>query len=185
MSRITLCVAIVCGIAACSGVGFDPELEVGPGDTVYVEEGVNGDVACNGGTLVVRPNVSINGTIESTNCILKVFASNNGDIIVDGGGLVYIESVTTINGAFEATGVRTIQIYGSSFNGGLSVADSGLVEVIDSHFNGDMTIENSLDVVVLDNDLNGDLTIDGAQTCTESNNGAGEVTAANCLSPTD
>src|SRR5262245_13851885 len=86
-------------ITAC---GTDTHaLDIGKGETVTLPS-VNGDVGCNGGTAYLPPSNSINGSLDATDCVLKIMGTINGPLTAKG-GVVHVIDAVSVNGDLEVT----------------------------------------------------------------------------------
>ena len=78
--QLVLLIAL-CGSAACDGVYGEPTLFVGPGEVALVDYSVNGDIGCEGGTVIVESTGSVNGSIDAKDRIeLRPTSKVVGDI---------------------------------------------------------------------------------------------------------
>jgi hypothetical protein len=154
---------------------FSPELELGPGDVVVVDDIVNGDIYCEGGKLTILSSATVNGEIIANGCALKMFTGNNGDITMNGGPIFYIEGAYANNGGLETTGVGAVHVSNSSFNGDGYIAGSVDVTVVGSSFNGDLDVINNVAVYAVENRANGDITIRGDSCVANGNDPNGSV----------
>jgi hypothetical protein len=172
------CGLLAASLGACR-IGA-PELEVKPGEHVTLENGVNGDVGCDRGSIYLPASESINGDLDSSYCVLKVAGTVNGSITAHG-GIIHVLDVLSINGELAVRGAHEVFVTGSDFNGGLDVEDSRSVVVLSTGFNGDGEVFGNGDVEIWDNSFNGSLTIRDSGSCTASNNDTnGTLFATDC-----
>lgn len=152
---------VVCGLFVGACGGLDPATKVGPNENVQFDNGVNGSVSCDRGSVNLPSGATINGDLDLSYCVVKVEGSVNGSITMTG-GILYVISSPTVNGE-------------------LDVKDGYELEVIDSQFNGGADVENTRNVTIENSDFNGDIQIHGAETCQAGGNRAnGSIVAANC-----
>jgi len=141
-------------LGAC---GLDrPALEVLPGETVRLDEGVNGDVACERGTLHLPAGSVINGWLDGDHCVLKIEGTVNGSITVHG-GIVHVFDVRSVNGPLDVSGAFDVHIASSNFNGDGRVTGNRAVVVVGTSFNGELAIRNNGSCVAGNNSTNGGL----------------------------
>ena len=142
--------------------------QIGPNDYVRLDQGANGDVTCDGGTLYLPAEASINGDLDATDCTLKIEGLVNGSITATG-GLVHVFAVPSVNGALDVRDASEVVVLGSLFNGGADVENTHVVTVTDSTFNNDGTFDGNV-VDVEYTFFNGSLQITGSQSCTQTGN---------------
>ena len=148
--------------AVLGGCVLDPAVQVKPNETVVLQDGANGDVTCQQGTLSLPITASINGKIEAHYCVIEIDGTVNGSISTTG-GILHVFDVGDVNGELEVHDAYELVVSSSQFNGGATVDGTRSVTIVNSGFNGDVSIS-------------------GADSCDVSNNRAnGSYVAAGCL----
>jgi len=140
MWRQTMIACVLLG-----GCVVDPAVRVGMDETIVLDQGANGDVTCQQGTLTVPAEASINGEIQAHYCVMEIAGTVNGSISTTG-GILHVADV-------------------GSINGGLDVHDAYELIVTDSEFNGGASIDGTLTVLLGNVGFNGDVDISGVDTC--------------------
>ncbi len=171
---LLVCVALAgCGVRSYA-------LEVEPGEHVILDDGVNGDVRCDRGTLLLPARAVINGALDARYCVLKIAGTVNGPLTADG-GIVHVVDALTINGDLTVSDARELVVSGADFNGGAEVRRTHVVHVVASGFNGSGTFEDNGELDIRDSAFNGELEIRGSTSCVEHDNTTnGAIVAADC-----
>ena len=149
--------------------GAPPAVQVGPQDYVRLDQGANGNVSCDQGTIYLPPGASINGELDATDCSLKIEGIINGKITASG-GLLHVFEVVTINGSIAVRDADEVIVLGSQVNGGADVEQTRTVTVTDSSFNATGTFLGNGAVDLENTFFNGSLEISGSASCKESGN---------------
>ena len=171
-----------CVLLGACGLG-QPALEVKPGDNVRLDESVNGDVSCNTGTLYLPSSSLINGTLDGTDCVMKIEGTINGPITAHG-GVVHVLDVPTVNGPLDIDHGLEVYVVGTGFNGELTVEDSHNVTIQASRFNGDGTVTGNDNVMLEGTSFNGSLTVRNNATCIAGGNSTnGGSLESSCARP--
>ncbi len=160
--------AFACGllVTAC---GIDShEVDVQPGESIKLDD-VNGDVGCEGGTLYLPATTVINGSLDATNCVLKVMGLVNGSITASG-GVVHVIDALSVNCSLDVSDAAEVIVSDSDFNGGAEIENTAMVRILGSSFNGDGGFVSNAFVEVADASFNGSLEIRGSDACLAENN---------------
>jgi hypothetical protein len=160
------------GMVACvlaGGCMQSTAAQIGPNDYVRLDQGANGDVTCDRGTLYLPADASINGDLDASDCALKIEGLVNGSITASG-GLVHVLAVPSVNGDLEVHDADEVVVLGSLFNGGADVENTRTVTITDSNYNNDGTFDGNGVVDIEDTFFNGSLEISGSQSCRQTGN---------------
>jgi hypothetical protein len=126
-------------LGAC---GLDPAVRIGQNEYVRLDQGANGDVACDYGTLYLPSGASINGELDGTYCVLKIAGTINGPITVTG-GILHLIDVPSVNGELDVSGAYELVVVNSQVNGDADIERTRTVTIADSSFNGSLSISDS------------------------------------------
>lgn len=170
-----------CVLLGGCGLG-QPAFQVKPGDNVRLDQGVNGDVGCDTGTLYLPSSSLINGALDGTDCIFKIEGTVNGPITAHG-GVVHVLDVPTVNGPLAVSNALEVYVVGTGFNGELDVEDSHNVTIQASRFNGDGTVTGNDNVILEGTSFNGSLTVRSNATCVAANNSTNGGLSESCGRP--
>jgi hypothetical protein len=135
---------------------------------------------CEGGTIRLPAQQSINESIDATDCVVKITGLVNGSITATG-GVVHVVAAPTVNGELVVDGAREVVVQASQLNGGIDIEHSTTVTVEGSSFNGEGRFVSDGTVTVTDSSFNGSLTISDPQSCTQRDNQTnGTIASGSC-----